>query len=184
MSSSRRRQVRKGLDSGASIIQATSITEVKELYDILYTLYREKVRKPLPKWPFFESFYNQLVPAGKGNIFLVYSGKKIIGGIVAPITPGKTMYELYICGLDKEYPTQHPSTLATWAALEWADQNSIPAFDFMGLGKPEIPYGVRDFKLRFGGEQVNFGRYNRKNYKILYSIAEMGYTVLRKLKWS
>ena len=183
-SSSRRRQISKGLTSGASFKPATNIAEVKELYSILLKLYRDKVRKPLPKWDFFEKFFTQLVPNGKGIIIQVYFDQKVIGGIVSPVTPGKMIYELYICGLDKEYPTQHPSTLATWAALDWAAQNNIPEFDFMGLGKPEIPYGVRDFKLRFGGEQVNYGRFNRKNYKISYAIAEMGYKVLRKLKWS
>lgn len=180
MSPSRRRQLRKGIQSGAVLKPATSIAEVKELYDILFNLYREKVRKPLPKWPFFDQFYNQLVLAGKGIILLVYYKEKIIGGIVSPVTPGKTMYELYICGLDKEYPQQYPSVLATWAALDWAAKNNIPHFDFLGLGKPEIPYGVRNFKLRFGGEQVNFGRFGRRNYNIMYFIAELGYNILRK----
>jgi len=182
MSLSRRRQVRKGLQSGATLKPATSIAEVKELYGILYTLYREKVRKPLPKWPFFEQFYEQIVQSGKGVIMLVYFNEKIIGGIVSPITPGRMMYELYISGLDKEYPQQYPSVLATWAALEWAAENHIPEFDFLGLGKPEIPYGVRDFKLRFGGEQVNYGRFGRRNYRLMYAIAEVGYNVLRRLR--
>jgi serine/alanine adding enzyme len=182
MSPSRRRQLLKGLHSGVILKPATSISEVRELYEILYTLYRKKVRKPLPKWPFFERFYNQVVLSGKGIILLVYYNDKIIGGIVSPVTPGKTMYELYICGLDKEYPQQHPSVLATWAALDWAAQNKIPAFDFLGLGKPEIPYGVRNFKLRFGGEQVNFGRFGRRNYQLMYAIAEVGYNVLRRIK--
>ncbi|MDO9254900.1 MAG: GNAT family N-acetyltransferase [Bacteroidales bacterium] len=180
MNPSRRRQLRKGLQSGAILKPAANITEVKELYDILYTLYRKKVRKPLPKWPFFEQFYNEIVKSGKGIILLVHYNDKIIGGIVSPVTPGKTIYELYICGLDKEYPQQHPSVLATWAALDWAAKNNIPEFDFLGLGKPEIPYGVRNFKLRFGGEQVNYGRFGRRNYNIMYFIAELGYNILRK----
>jgi len=180
MSTSRRRHLKAGLQSGVTLKPATSIKEVKELYDILYVLYREKVRKPLPKWPFFDQFYNQIVQSGKGIIMLVYFNEKIIGGIVSPVTPGKTIYELYICGLDKEYPQQHPSILATWAALDWAAKNHIPEFDFLGLGKPEIPYGVRNFKLRFGGEQVNYGRFGRRNYNIMYFIAELGYNILRK----
>jgi serine/alanine adding enzyme len=182
MNSSRRRQLRKGLKSGAILKPAASISEVKELYEILYILYRQKVRKPLPKWPFFEQFYNQLVLSGKGVIMLVYFNDKVIGGIVSPVTPGRTIYELYICGLDKDYPGQYPSVLATWAALDWAAKNNIPEFDFLGLGKPEIPYGVRNFKLRFGGEQVNYGRFGRQNYRIMYAIAEVGYNVMRMLR--
>lgn len=182
MSSSRRRQLKKGLHSGSVVRPAESLAEVKDLYHILYSLYREKIRKPLPRWPYFEQFYSQLVPAGKGVILLVISEGKIIGGIVSPVTPGKIMYELYICGLDREYPHHYPSILATWAALEWGTKNNIPSFDFLGMGKPGIPYGVRDFKLRFGGEQVNFGRFGRHNYRLIYSIAELGYNVLRGMR--
>jgi len=181
-SSSRRRQIRKSLDSGVTLKPASDLSEVEEFYLILQKLYFNKVRKPLPGFEFFKEFYTSLVPAGNGVIILVYYIGKIIGGIVAPITPGKMIYELYICGLDKEYAGQYPSVMATWGAMEWAARNSIPAFDFMGLGKPGVPYGVRDFKLRFGGEQVNFGRFGRSNYKLVYTLAETGYNVLRKLK--
>jgi serine/alanine adding enzyme len=182
MSASRRSHLRKGLAAGTEIRPASSIKEVKELYALLHQLYRNKVRKPLPKWPFFKLFYEQLMNQGKGIILLVWFEQKIIGGIVAPITPGKTISELYIVGLDQDYKKQYPSILATWAAMDYAAHNHLQQFDFMGLGKPDVPYGVRDFKLRFGGRQVNYGRFARRNYKVLYSIAEFAYNILRQFK--
>lgn len=182
LSASRRRQLKKGLESGAILRQAASMHEVRAFYGLLNDLYHRRVKKPLPGLHFFEQFYTQFVLTGKGIIMLVVFENKIIGGIVSPITPGHTIYEFYICGLDKEYPKQYPSVLATWAAMEWATEHQIPAFDFMGLGKPDVPYGVRDFKLRFGGEQVNYGRFGRRNYKLVYSIAETGYNLIRSLK--
>ncbi len=105
-----------------------------------------------------------------------------MGGILSPVTPGKTIYEWYVCGLDQQYKEVHPSVLATWAALEYAVEHNIPEFDFMGVGIPEREYGVREFKSRFGGEMVNFGRFARINHKYYYAIAETGYNLLSYLK--
>jgi hypothetical protein len=52
----------------------------------------------------------------------------------------------------------------------------------MGVGKPDVAYGVRDFKARFGGKQVNFGRLTRINNKFLYNVAELGYNILVLLR--
>jgi len=190
MSESRRRQIRKGLESGAEIIEPENIEQVREFYDILYKLYRYKVRKPLAHWSFFENFYKQTLPRPSspaprpdiGIIRLIRYKNKIIGGILAPVFTNKCIYEWYVCGLDREYKAQYPSVLATWAAIDYAAQNGIECFDFMGVGRPNIPYGVRDFKARFGGEEVNYGRLTRINNRLLYHIAELGYNVLALFK--
>jgi len=190
MSSSRRRQIRKGLSSGAEIIEPENIDQVREFYSILYKLYRYKIRKPLPDWSFFENFYQLAIPTPHaprltphiGIIRLIEYDGRVIGGILAPVSENSCIYEWYVCGLDKEYKEQHPSVLATWAAMDYAINNNISCFDFMGVGKPDMPYGVRDFKARFGGELVNYGRFTRINNSFLYNIAELGYNVLALLK--
>lgn len=196
MSSSRRRQIRKGLAGGAEIIEPDNIDQVRAFYDILYKLYRYKVRKPLAHWSFFENFYrlsqspnhpnNETVKQWNngsiGIIRLIRYNDRIIGGILAPVFKDKCIYEWYICGLDKEYKDQYPSVLATWAAIEYAINNNLNCFDFMGVGKPDVPYGVRDFKARFGGELVNYGRITRINNPLLYNFAELGFNVLALFK--
>ncbi|MEZ5199010.1 MAG: hypothetical protein R2764_22305 [Bacteroidales bacterium] len=89
------RQIKKGLKTGAEIIKPENIDQVKEFYDILYYLYKYKVRKPLPRWSFFENFYKQTQDGKLGIIRLIKYEGKIIGGILSPITPN----EWYICGL-------------------------------------------------------------------------------------
>jgi serine/alanine adding enzyme len=182
MSASRRRQIKKGFAAGVCIRPAVSEEEVMKLYGILSLLYKYKVRKPLPGKEFFIKFYKQLVQQKHGIIQLVFFNETIIGGVVCPASPGATLSELYVCGLDEAYPQCYPSVMATWAALSFAVENEILVFDFMGLGKPEVKYGVRDFKLRFGGQVVNYGRFARRNHKVLYMIAEIGYNVMRKLR--
>jgi lipid II:glycine glycyltransferase (peptidoglycan interpeptide bridge formation enzyme) len=182
MSSSRRRQIRRGTEAGAIIRPVKDEKEVRQLYGLLSILYREKVRKPLPTVDFFISFYHHLVSKNCGTILVVEAESKIIGGIVCPLSSPLTISELYVCGLDQEYPKYYPSVLATWAGLSYAAAHGIQSFDFMGLGKPEVQYGVRDFKLRFGGDIVNYGRFARRNHKILYAIAETGYNILRQMR--
>lgn len=192
MSESRLRQVKKGLGIGrqgevnaghfARIIKPDNLGQVRDFYDILYELYKYKVKKPLPSWEFFEQFYRISNEGRLGVILLVEYQGKIIGGILAPVTPGKTIYEWYVCGLDQQYKEVYPSVLATWAALDYAVNNNIPRFDFMGVGIPEREYGVRDFKARFGGELVNYGRFARINNKSFYFLAELGYNALAALK--
>ena len=165
-------------ESHARIIVPSSLSQVREFYEILYRLYKYKIKKPLPPWEFFERFYLFSKEGKLGVILLVEYEGNIIGGILSPVTPGKTIYEWYVCGLDQEYREVHPSVLATWAAMEYAFTHGIPQFDFMGVGIPEREYGVREFKKRFGGEMVNYGRFARINNRVFYAIAETGYNIL------
>jgi len=182
ISSSKLRQVKKGLKAGAEIIEPENTEQVREFYDILYYLYKYKVKKPLPKWSFFEGFYKQTQNNKLGIIRLVRYNGKIIGGILSPVTKDKVIYEWYICGLDQEYRQVYPSVLATWAAIDYALKNDIKKFDFMGVGVPDKDYGVRDFKSKFGGELVNYGRFGRINNQFLYAITEIGFNILALLR--
>jgi len=182
MSNSKLRQVNKALKTGAKIIQPENLEQVNQFYDILYDLYKKKVKKPLPDKSFFESFYQESKKGQLGILLLVLFNNKVIGGILSPIIQNKTIYEWYICGLDKEYKNCYPSVLATWAAIDYATKNNIKYFDFMGVGVPDRDYGVRNFKQKFGGDMVSYGRYGRINNKFLYSITEIGYNILSGIK--
>ncbi len=178
LNENRRRRIKKSIKSGAAIVNPNEISEVKEFYSILKKLYKEKVKKPLPSFDFFARFFEQK-ELGK-YLFVKYEGK-IIGGIMAPVFMD-TIYEWYICGLDNEFKDQSPSVMATWAAIEYGINNGLKYFDFMGAGKPDDEYGVREFKSKFGGKEVRYGRYLRINNKLLYSLGKFGLKILSKIK--
>ncbi len=184
ISPEKRRQIRKSLDKGAGIVVPENLEQVRAFYDILYHLYRFKVKKPLPDWSFFETFYELSRKSRFAGIFLIKYKERIIGGILVPFFPGKAVFEWYVCGLDEEYKSVgiYPSVLATWAAMDYAAKHNHTHFDFMGVGKPDEAYGVRDFKARFGGMEVNHGRYIRINKTFYYIIAEFGYNLLTLFK--
>lgn len=182
ISSSKLRQIKKSLKSGTEIITPENIDQVMAFYEILFDLYKNKIKKPLPKWSFFKNFYELSKDGRLGVIKLIKYNDNIIGGILSPIFNESTIYEWYVCGLDKEHKQLYPSVLATWAAIDFALKNNIRRFDFMGVGTPDKDYGVRDFKSKFGGELVNFGRFGRINNKFLYAITEIGFNILALLK--
>lgn len=178
MSEQRQRQVRKALKNGVVITEPQSEQEIRDWYQILRQLYRQKVRTPLWSEAFFLQFYR----SGVGKYLLVKYEGKVIGGMMCPIFAGKAIYEWYVCGLDEEYKEQYPSVMATYAAIEYAKQKGIPTFDFMGAGVPEKPYGVRDFKMEFGGEAVEYGRYLHIRKPLLYKIGKWGVKILKSGK--
>jgi serine/alanine adding enzyme len=171
LSESKKRQVKMSLKAGALIKCATTEEEVKTFYNILLNLYRKKVRKPLYPLEFFLRFLHQ---KEAGVILLAYYQDKIIGGMLCPIFEKKEMYEWYIAGLDLELQKKmiYPSVLLTWEALKFASLNKIQKFNFMGAGKPDTAYGVRDFKLTFGGELVETPRYVIAHKPLLYAVGK------------
>jgi lipid II:glycine glycyltransferase (peptidoglycan interpeptide bridge formation enzyme) len=67
--------------------------------------------------------------------------------------------------------------------MEYAVQNDIPVFDFMGAGSPDDQYGVREFKARFGGDMVDHGRFTRINKPLLYNVGKFGLGIMRIFGW-
>jgi serine/alanine adding enzyme len=186
LSKTRKRQISKSINNGASVVEAPTIEEFRQFYTILKDLYRTKIHKPLPNWLFFQKFYDEIKISSFGIVHLIRYKESIIGGILCPFSKNKILHEWYVCGLDKQYSALgvYPSVLATWSAIDYATKNSFAAFDFMGLGNPKNEYGVRDFKLRFGGVLVNYGRFQRINNYPLYLFALTGYKILKSLSAS
>ena len=71
--------------------------------------------------------------------------------------------------------------LLPWKIMEWGHENGYKLFDFGGAGKPNIPYGVRDYKLKFGGDLVNFGRFEKVHKKYRMAFGKIGLKTLELL---
>jgi serine/alanine adding enzyme len=183
LSKTRKRQISKSIKNGASVVEDPTIEEFRQFFNILQDLYQTKIHKPLPHWHFFQKFYDETKNSSFGIIHLIKYKDEVIGGILCPFSERKMLHEWYVCGLDKKYSTHgvYPSVLATWSAINYAVKNNFESFDFMGLGNPKNEYGVRDFKLRFGGVLVNYGRFQRINNYPLYLFALTGYKILRSI---
>lgn len=161
LSRSKRWQVRKNIAAGVSIAEAQTDEEFNQWYTILKRLYDNKIKKPVPPKGFFSALIQASTEQNSTRLLVVKYQKNVIGGILLPISGKRAVHEWYVCGMDEEYKSKNifPSVMATWGAIDYTVQNQFEFFDFMGAGRPEIPYGVREFKERFGGELINVVRY-------------------------
>lgn len=168
--------IRLSIRDGATMVENPTVEQVRECYDLLVELYSTKVKTPLFSWDFFEKLFYQ--PNAK--YLLVELEGKIIGGTVCVCLPNKAMYEWFVCGNDHYRKGIRPSSVATWYGMQYAATNRYPLFDLMGAGKPNEPYGVRDFKAEFGGKLVEHGRYLCIRKPLLYWIGKIGVKILKR----
>ena len=92
------------------------------------------------------------------------------------------IYDWYAAS-DREYSGYHPSDLLPWNTILWAKGNNLKTYDFAGAGKPNKDYSVRDYKLKFGGKLLNFGRYQCIHKPLLYKLGVFGLKAYQYLKW-
>jgi len=170
-SESKRRQINRAIKENTEVSIAQTIEEVKDFYNILVDLYKYRAKKPLADWSFFKVFFETICHQGNGGYLLIKYKNKVIGGIMCIIS-NDTIYEWYVCGMDKEYKYNYPSVLATWSAIDFGYRKGLSYFDFLGAGNPKEKYGVRYFKSKFGGETYNYGRFVRINYPIIFKLGK------------
>lgn len=174
----RKRDIRTTIREGVNIIEHPTEQQVIEYYSILENLYKTKVKTPLFPLSFFLSLRNHK----DGRLLLTEYNGKIIGGTVCVELAGKCVYEWFVCGEDGVYPHVFPSSYATYAGICYAAEHDMPRFDMMGAGTPDEAYGVRDFKARFGGKEVEHGRFLCVTKPLLYKIGKFGVYLLKKRK--
>ena len=172
---SRKRDIRTSFRDGAEIEENPTRNEIVAFYSILKELYTKKIKTPL--FPF--SFFLNLDKQEYAKFLLVRLNGNIIGGTVCVCLPGYAVYEWFACGEDGAYKNIFPSTVATYAGIRYAAQNGYEHFDMMGAGKPNESYGVRDFKAKFGGKLVNYGRFIHVLNPILYCIGKTGVKLMK-----
>lgn len=185
---SRKRDIRTTIREGVSIksiydlrFQISDLERerlVREYYEILSCLYKTKVKTPL----FPVKFFLELSKQKDARFLLTELNGKVIGGTVCVMQEGKCLYEWFACGEDGVYPHVFPSCYATYAGIRYAAEHGCARFDMMGAGKPDEAYGVRDFKAKFGGKEVEHGRFVCITKPLLYKIGVLGVKLIKKLK--
>ena len=168
LNTTKRRDVRLSRKEGADWIETTATEDIKSYYAILSELYSKKIKTPLFPYEFFE----KIVKLPNATLLVIKHRNELIGGSVCVKLPGKCVYEWFVCGLDGRFKNIFPSTLATWAGIEYAATHGFAYFDMMGAGKPQDNYGVREFKSKFGGVSVEYGRFLYICNPFFYSVGK------------
>jgi hypothetical protein len=167
-SESKNRQLHKAQEQGVVCLLSTQQNDIDAFYKILSDLYRKKIQKPLFPKEFFDNFVN----SPNSHLFVVKKEKTVIGGIACVSLMNKILYEWFVCGDTVNFNHLYPSVVATDSAIEFACNKGFEYFDFMGAGNPNKNYGVRDFKSRFGGQLVEYGRFMYIADNMLYRLGK------------
>lgn len=178
--SRRRSQINKSERQGVTIKIFNDNDGIIESYNILKDVYR-RAKLPLPGKEYFSTANNFLGEKGYLKFFGAFVDNKIVGVMYLLCYNGRT-YEWYI-GSYNEYMKKHPNDLIIWEIFKWSKNNHFKIFDFGGAGKPDVEYGVREYKKKFGGEIVNFGRYQKVHNKILMNISVFGFKIWQIIKF-
>ena len=174
----RRRNIKKALENGLVIDESPSADDLRKLYAMLEELYTTKVKTPLFPFEFFEKLSQ--IPSSR--FFLAKNAEgELLGGLVCVALDHRCVYAWLACGDDANYKALSPSVMVNYAGVSYAARQGMSRFDFMGAGKPDDGgYGVRDFKLKFGGDLVEYGRYIHVCNRMLFGIGKLAVKMLKK----
>ena len=174
--SKRRNEIRRATKEGTIFREITSEFEFKISYDILFGVY-SRVKIPLPSYDVFWILYSILQVDKIMRCFVAEWNGKIIGTMIV-FCYRDTIFDWY-AGAYKEYYDKYPNDLIPWEVFKWGKKNGFKIFDFGGAGKPNEKYSVRDYKKKFGGKLVNFGRFICIHKPLLWRYGNMAYSIYK-----
>ncbi len=178
-----RRRINGNRKKGLEIRDITSPDGVDLLYHFLSLTYA-RARVPLADKTLFASVLETLEPLNRVRMFAAYFQDEPVGACIRLLFKDRVF--AWHGGAERVHNV-NPMEGLYWHDLEWGQQNGYALHDFGGAGWPDKPYGVRDFKAKFGGGLVNYGRYRKVYSPLKLTLAEKGYESLRRIvnpnKW-
>lgn len=173
-----RKKIRRALRQGEVIVEEANRREQVALcYELLRRTYTV-AKVPLADRSLFEAAFDVLHPQGMVKFLLARIGDVYVAGSVELIYKD-TIYGWY-GGMDRAYSDHIPNELLLWHIFQWGAENGYKVYDFGGAGKPDEEYRVRDFKAKFGGELVCFGRNVYVHTPALMQLSRWAYPVYRR----
>jgi lipid II:glycine glycyltransferase (peptidoglycan interpeptide bridge formation enzyme) len=92
----------------------------------------------------------------------------------------KDVVYYWYTGTLRSHARARAGDLLVWHAIQLGHSDGYGVLDFGGAGKPDEPYGVRDFKAKYGGELVDFGRDVWVPAPLRLRLATVGYETMRR----
>lgn len=179
--STRKKQILRGKKRGCitDISNKLDNNSLLKCYNILAKTYKN-IGLPLPSFDFFHQVFGILGPKNSIKAFIAYFDREIIGFRFI-LLHKDWIYDWYAAS-DRNHKDKYPNDILPWEIFKWGFKNNYTRFDFGGAGHPREDYGVRNYKLKFGGELVNFGRYKRINKPLVYFLGKTAFKTNKYFK--
>ncbi len=175
----RRKNIRRAERAEVDFREILSEKEFIKAYDLVVSTY-SRVKLPMPNKSLFTESNRQLSEQNILKTFVAISNDEIIGCRLV-LCFGDMIYDWY-AGASEKHLNKYPNDFLPWKVMEWGSQNGFKYFDFGGAGQPNVPYGVRDHKLKFGGVLEEFGRFEKVHKKSFMKIGEIGLKLYKYMK--
>lgn len=175
----KRYEIRRAAREGLSFKPITTPDELESSYNLLSIIYK---RIKLPIFPFqvFQNAFNLLLPKEMAVFWGAYLEGELVGTMYTLCYKGR-IYD-YFAGSKSIHYNKFPNSLIPWDVMQWGKSNKMTLFDWGGAGKPGIPYGVRDYKEKFGGKTVNYGRFEKIHKPLIFTMAKRAFNLYQRLK--
>jgi lipid II:glycine glycyltransferase (peptidoglycan interpeptide bridge formation enzyme) len=168
---------RKGIASGEKAGLAMWPTDKGGL-ERAYSVLRETHRRagiPLADKSLFDSALDILAPRD-----LLMARVAALGGELCAarfvLRWKHTLYDWYAGSTDLGREV-HADEWLVWEMLKEGVTKACRTFDFGGAGKPSESYGPREFKRRFGGSELNPGRFVKAYRPVVTRVTRAAYDV-------
>jgi len=161
--------IKRALNKGIVIRELTKNDEIALGHKLIAETY-ERINLPAPHPSLFLNTSEIL--KDKCRIVGAFVEDKLVGCRVYLIYK-ELMYD-WFAAIDMKYSNYQVADLLPWHNMLWGKENGIKIYDFAGAGNPNKEYTVRDYKLKFGGKLLTFGRYSKIHKPVLYNVGKIG----------
>jgi serine/alanine adding enzyme len=174
-----RKHIRHALRKGDVVVEEMCDPNLMPVWYELVQKSYANAGVPLADRSLFEAAFKVLHPKGMVQFWLARIGSTYVAAS-AELLYKDVVYGWY-SGVDRSFAAESPGELLMWRVLERGCLAGYKIYDFGGAGRPDEEYGVRDFKAKFGGRLVNFGRNTLVHNPRLLRWSELGYKIYRRL---
>lgn len=178
MHKERRRNVNQAIKTGLVFKEVTEKEDVRAIVELIRKTYERK-HVPISYLGIFEEVHRQMKQYA--HFFASYTPEGImIAGEVRLCY--KELIYAWFAGSDEAYFKLRPNDFTMWHVICWGAAHGFKLLDFGGGGEPGVPYGVRDYKLKYGCEMYDFGRYVYAHRPIALWVGTIVYKMYHKIK--
>jgi lipid II:glycine glycyltransferase (peptidoglycan interpeptide bridge formation enzyme) len=172
---SRRKGINRAERDGILVRDVGTKEELSVCYDLVLETYN-RFKIPMADYSLFEAVFDDFSALGHADFFIAYKDDEAVGTRIT-LNYKEMVYDWYA---GSRMGVDYVDEALVWHILK-TNAGKYKVFDFGGAGHPDKPYGVREFKRRFGGEMVNYGRYEKVHSNMIYLISKIGFSVYKQI---
>lgn len=178
MHKERRRNVNQAVKAGLVFSEVVDRNEVLAIVKLIKQTYERK-HVPISYLDMFDEVYQLMRQYARFFACYTSDGQMIAGQVRLCY---KDLVYSWFAGSDEKYFKLRPNDFTMWNVIKWSAENGYSLFDFGGGGEPGVEYGVRDYKLKYGCEMFDYGRYIYAHRPFIYALAKLAYCTYHKIK--